>query len=66
MSFEEQTIVEISSPVGFYKVGKQGVSKITFKERNYGDHGIGYFNVYINDKVHCSITHKESGKVTYD
>ena len=35
----------------FFQVGANGVSKIEAETEDYGDHGLGWFNVYFGDEL---------------
>jgi len=59
-----ESIRGIADDVG-YRVGLNGVTKIEFYERNYGDHGVGQFDVYKGSVLHSSVMHRALAEVVY-
>lgn len=49
----------------FFEVGKNDVTSIKYREDNYGDHGLGWFDVYFGDAVEQSIAARAVAEVRY-
>ena len=48
-----------------YKVGVDGVTDIKYSCMNYGDHGVGQFDVYKGDEIYASMMHRATADVFY-
>lgn len=48
-----------------FAVGHDGVTKIEFEARNYGDHGIGQFHVFKGDTLFATMMHRAVSEIRY-
>ena len=49
----------------YYICGQQRVTRITYETVNYGDHGIGQYNVYKDDQLFATVMHRAIAEINY-